>query len=64
MIRSSWLWKKVLEGQGKCRSNSALYKLASPEVTEHEQTERPNCIAQYLLREERLQLIRNYRVVD
>lgn len=42
MIRSSWLQKKVLEGicpasQGRCRSNSALYK--SAEVTEHDQTE-------------------------
>lgn len=64
MIKSSWVWKKVLEGQGRCRSNSTLCKLASPQVTEHEQTERPNYIAQYLLREEKLLLIMNYRVVD
>lgn len=59
MISSSWLWKKVLEGQGRCRSDSALYKLVSPEVTEHKQTERPNYITQYLLREEKLLLIMN-----
>lgn len=64
MIKSSWVWKRVLEGQGRCRSNSALYKLASPEVTEHEQSERSNCITQYLLREEKLLLVMNYRVVD
>lgn len=39
LIRSSWLWKKVLEGQGRCRSNSALYKVVTAEVTEHGQTE-------------------------
>lgn len=43
---------------------TALYKLASPEVAEHEQTERSNCITQYLLREEKLLLVMNYRVVD
>ena len=66
MIRSlgSCMWMKVLVGQGRCRSNSAVYKLASPEVTEHEQVERLNCIPQCLLREEKFLVIMNYGVAD
>lgn len=58
------MWMEVLESQGRCRPNSAVYKLASPEVTEHEQVEKPNCITQYLLREEKFLVIMNYGVVD
>lgn len=65
MIRSlgSCMRVKVLEGQGRCRSNSAVCKLASPEVTKHEQVERPNCITQYLMRE-KFTVIMNYGVAD
>jgi len=56
---------KVLDGQGRCsRSNSAVYKLASREVSEHEQVGKPNCITQYLLRENKFLVIMNYRIAD
>lgn len=65
MVRSldSCMWMKVLEGQGRCRPKSAVYKLASPEVTEREQVERPSCVLQYLLREKKILVIMNYGVV-